>query len=197
VRWFIDAVLRIGDFTATLDKTAATLTGGQSTTFNVTLASVNHYTSSITVFCQSPGEYRDLHSNADRWVSPARNVKWRLVYKIGLGSYCPEALVLLSEILECHKEITQGFLYRVGMISAVRPLKCDQDRNRPQNCLCNKNICRIVLRAAWLKKLSRRGSVCRVAGACRYSALASIRHLLQKHRREYRLWPVLRNSYSG
>ncbi len=50
----INAVLQVGDFTASLDKTTATLTGGQSATFNVTLTSVNHYTSSITVFCQPP-----------------------------------------------------------------------------------------------------------------------------------------------
>ena len=49
-----NAILRVGDFTASLDKTTATLAGGQSATFNVTLTSVNHYTSSITVFCQSP-----------------------------------------------------------------------------------------------------------------------------------------------
>jgi len=48
----IDAVLRVGDFTASLDKTTATLSSGQSATFNVTLTSVNHYTSSITVTCQ-------------------------------------------------------------------------------------------------------------------------------------------------
>lgn len=48
----IDAVLRVGDFTVSLDKTTATLSAGQSATFNVTLTSVNHYTSSITVSCQ-------------------------------------------------------------------------------------------------------------------------------------------------
>jgi hypothetical protein len=50
----VDAILRVGDFTASLDKTAATLSGGQSATFNVTLTSINHYTSSITVFCEPP-----------------------------------------------------------------------------------------------------------------------------------------------
>jgi hypothetical protein len=50
----ISALLRVGDFTASLDKTTAALTGGQSATFNVTLTSVNHYASSITVSCQSP-----------------------------------------------------------------------------------------------------------------------------------------------
>jgi len=47
----INAVLRVGDFTATLDKTTATLSAGQSGTFQVTLTSVNHYSNSITVFC--------------------------------------------------------------------------------------------------------------------------------------------------
>ena len=50
----VNAILQVGDFTASLDKTTATLSGGQSATFNVTLTSVNHYTSSITVLCQSP-----------------------------------------------------------------------------------------------------------------------------------------------
>lgn len=50
----IDATLRVGDFTAALDKTTATLSAGQSATFNITLTSVNHYSSSITVFCESP-----------------------------------------------------------------------------------------------------------------------------------------------
>jgi FG-GAP-like repeat len=50
----ISALLRVGDFTATLDKTRATLSSGQSAIFNLTLASVNHYTSSITVSCDSP-----------------------------------------------------------------------------------------------------------------------------------------------
>jgi hypothetical protein len=50
----IGATLRVGDFTAALDKTAATLSAGQSATFNITLTSINHYTSSITVFCESP-----------------------------------------------------------------------------------------------------------------------------------------------
>lgn len=50
----INAVLRVGDFTASLDKTTATLSAGQSATFIVTLTSVNHYTSSIAVSCQPP-----------------------------------------------------------------------------------------------------------------------------------------------
>jgi len=50
----VNVILRVGDFTATLDKSSATLSAGQSAVFNVTLASINHYTSSITVFCQSP-----------------------------------------------------------------------------------------------------------------------------------------------
>jgi hypothetical protein len=49
-----NAILRVGDFTASLDKTTATLSAGQSATFTVTLTSLNHYASSITVFCQSP-----------------------------------------------------------------------------------------------------------------------------------------------
>jgi hypothetical protein len=50
----ISAVLRVGDFTASLDKTTATLSGGQAATFNVTLTSLNHYNSSITVACSPP-----------------------------------------------------------------------------------------------------------------------------------------------
>lgn len=50
----VNAVLRVGDFTATIDKTTATLSSGQSAGFNVSLASVNHYSSSITVFCSLP-----------------------------------------------------------------------------------------------------------------------------------------------
>jgi FG-GAP-like repeat len=49
-----NTVLRVGDFTASLDKTSATLSAGQSTSFNVILTSINHYTSNITVSCQSP-----------------------------------------------------------------------------------------------------------------------------------------------
>ncbi len=48
----INAVLRVGDFTATLDKTSATLSPGQSTTFNITLKSINHYSSSISFGCE-------------------------------------------------------------------------------------------------------------------------------------------------
>ncbi len=48
----INAVLRVGDFSASLDKTTATLSAGQSANFNMTLSSINHYTSSITVNCQ-------------------------------------------------------------------------------------------------------------------------------------------------
>lgn len=50
----INEVLRVGDFTASLDKTTATLSKGQSATFTLTLTSVNHYTSTITTYCQSP-----------------------------------------------------------------------------------------------------------------------------------------------
>jgi FG-GAP-like repeat len=49
-----NALLRVGDFTAALNKNAATLSPGQSATFTVTLTSLNHYTSSISIFCQSP-----------------------------------------------------------------------------------------------------------------------------------------------
>jgi hypothetical protein len=49
----INATLQVGNYAATLDKTTATLSAGQSATFNLTLTSINHYTSSsITVFCQ-------------------------------------------------------------------------------------------------------------------------------------------------
>ena len=47
----INRVLRVGDFTATLDKTTASLSAGQSATFQLTLTSINHYSSSITVLC--------------------------------------------------------------------------------------------------------------------------------------------------
>jgi len=50
----INATLRVGDFTASLDKTAATLSSGQSATFTVTLTSVNHYATDISVNCESP-----------------------------------------------------------------------------------------------------------------------------------------------
>jgi hypothetical protein len=50
----VGATLRVGDFTATIDHTAATLSAGQSAVFNVTLTSLNHYVSQITVSCQSP-----------------------------------------------------------------------------------------------------------------------------------------------
>jgi hypothetical protein len=50
----ISAVLRVGDFSASLDGTQATITPGQSATFHVTLSSINHYSSQITVFCSPP-----------------------------------------------------------------------------------------------------------------------------------------------
>lgn len=50
----ISAVLRVGDFTASLDKTSATLAHGQSTSFNVAITSVNHYAAAITALCSSP-----------------------------------------------------------------------------------------------------------------------------------------------
>jgi hypothetical protein len=45
------ASLQVGDFSAALDKTTATLSAGQSATFNLTLTSVNHYSNTITVGC--------------------------------------------------------------------------------------------------------------------------------------------------
>lgn len=48
------AVLRVGGFTATLNSLAATLSAGQSATFNLTLSSVNHYANQITVSCPPP-----------------------------------------------------------------------------------------------------------------------------------------------
>jgi FG-GAP-like repeat len=50
----ITATLRVGDFTASLDKTTATLSSGQSAVFNVTLTSVNHYSNTISISCQPP-----------------------------------------------------------------------------------------------------------------------------------------------
>lgn len=52
----ISGLLRVGDFTAAIDKTTATLLAGQSVSFNVTLNSVNHYASSIAVICQPTSE---------------------------------------------------------------------------------------------------------------------------------------------
>jgi len=48
------ALLRVGDFSAALNSTSATLSPGQSANFSLTLTSLNHYSSSITVQCQSP-----------------------------------------------------------------------------------------------------------------------------------------------
>lgn len=45
------ALLRVGDFSASLDKTTATISSGQSAAFNVTLTSLNHYASTISVTC--------------------------------------------------------------------------------------------------------------------------------------------------
>jgi FG-GAP-like repeat len=48
------AVLRVGDFNASLDRSSATVSPGESATFNVSLTSVNHYTNNIQVLCQLP-----------------------------------------------------------------------------------------------------------------------------------------------
>jgi hypothetical protein len=48
----VNATLRVGDFSASLDKTSATLAKGQSTDFLLTLSSLNHYASAITIGCQ-------------------------------------------------------------------------------------------------------------------------------------------------
>jgi hypothetical protein len=47
----VGATLRVGDFNAALNSLTANLSSGQSATFQVTLSSVNHYTSQIGVFC--------------------------------------------------------------------------------------------------------------------------------------------------
>lgn len=49
-----NATLRVGDFSASLDKTTVTLTPGQSADFVLTLTSINHYANDFSVFCQSP-----------------------------------------------------------------------------------------------------------------------------------------------
>jgi hypothetical protein len=49
-----DAVLSVGDFSASIDKTSATLSAGGSDTFHVLLTSINHYATNITVSCQLP-----------------------------------------------------------------------------------------------------------------------------------------------
>lgn len=48
----VNAILRVGDFTASLDKTSGALSAGQSATFNLTLTSLNHYATTISVSCQ-------------------------------------------------------------------------------------------------------------------------------------------------
>jgi hypothetical protein len=48
----INATLRVGDFSASLDKTSATLSKGQSTDFLLTVNSLNHYATAITIACQ-------------------------------------------------------------------------------------------------------------------------------------------------
>jgi FG-GAP-like repeat len=50
----VSATLRVGDYSASLDKTTATLSAGQSATFNLTLTSLNHYSSTITLYCGVP-----------------------------------------------------------------------------------------------------------------------------------------------
>ena len=50
----IVAVLRVGDFSTSLDKTAATLSPGNAANFTLTLTSINHYATNIQVSCQSP-----------------------------------------------------------------------------------------------------------------------------------------------
>jgi hypothetical protein len=49
-----NATLRVGDFSASLDKTAATLSAGQSANFVLTVGSINHYANTISIFCQPP-----------------------------------------------------------------------------------------------------------------------------------------------
>jgi hypothetical protein len=48
----VNGILRVGDFSASLDKTTATLSPGQSATLNVTLTSINHYVAAVSIFCQ-------------------------------------------------------------------------------------------------------------------------------------------------
>jgi hypothetical protein len=47
----INSVLRVGDFSSSLDKTSAAISPGQTATFVVTLKSINHYSSNISVYC--------------------------------------------------------------------------------------------------------------------------------------------------
>jgi hypothetical protein len=49
-----DAVLSVGDFSASIDQKNATLPPGGSATFHVLLTSLNHYATNITVFCELP-----------------------------------------------------------------------------------------------------------------------------------------------
>jgi hypothetical protein len=50
----VNATLRVGDFSASLDKTTGTLSSGQSANFVLTLDSINHYVNNIGIFCQPP-----------------------------------------------------------------------------------------------------------------------------------------------
>jgi hypothetical protein len=50
----LNAVLRVTNFSATLDHTSASITVGQSSSFNVILTSLNHFTNSaISISCQT------------------------------------------------------------------------------------------------------------------------------------------------
>lgn len=48
------ALLRVGDFSAALSGNTATLSPGQSTIVTVTVTSLNHYSSQISIICQAP-----------------------------------------------------------------------------------------------------------------------------------------------
>ncbi len=48
------AVLQVGDFSATLNKSSVALSLGGSAAFDISLTSINHYATSISVYCQVP-----------------------------------------------------------------------------------------------------------------------------------------------
>ncbi|HZQ69951.1 MAG TPA: FG-GAP-like repeat-containing protein [Terriglobales bacterium] len=50
----ISALLRVADYTAALDRTSASITTGQATTFTVSLSSINNYSANISVTCPAP-----------------------------------------------------------------------------------------------------------------------------------------------
>ena len=50
----VNEVLRVGDFKAVLSGNAATLSVGQTASFNVTMSSVNHFTGLMSVYCYPP-----------------------------------------------------------------------------------------------------------------------------------------------